>query len=63
MAEDWSVKPNDTLTIPKKHPGEHSTVTAVTRYRVCIYVIVCVRVSVCAFVTKDAKGYNPVKRI
>lgn len=59
MAEDWSVKPNYTLTIPKKHPGEHSTLTAITRYYAYIYVIVCV--SVC--VTKDAKGYNPVKRI
>lgn len=61
MAEDWSVKPNYTLTIPKKRPWEQSTLTAVTRYYAYIYVILCV--SVCAFVIKDAKGYNPVKRM
>lgn len=55
--DQWRV--NYTLTIPKKRPREHSTLTAVTRYCAYIYVIVCV--SVCAFVTKGCQRIQPCK--
>lgn len=51
----------------EKHPWEPSRLTAVTRCRAYIYEVVLrdarVRVPVCASVTIDANGYNPLKRI